>query len=119
MIGTAIECIKAARILEVCQIFFHPELHGFEQCGIPSPPLLREFCNATLPGSNIDIDDLFGLNTGRPVFTFPIDLDNMSLAFLYLRDHRLAIEPMLPPIGYSTSLSGMLIHDDCAVTVVK
>jgi hypothetical protein len=86
-------------------LFMHPERHDVQQCGVPIPAMFEEFCHATFPGSIVPVvlGDLFGLSADRPVFTtalninglLPINHDNMSEAFLYLRDNREAIYPLL------------------------
>lgn len=85
-------------------LYAHPELKGGEESGVSIPPFFVEYCKAAFPESVIDLDNLFGVATDRPVFTaalsssglLPITRDNMLIAFLHLRQIRETVFPFLP-----------------------
>lgn len=85
-------------------LYAHPELDGGVESGVEVPVLLNAFCNTAFPGSDVDLDNLFGVLADRPVFTaalhlqgmLPITRGNMKDAFLFLRDRRCSITALLP-----------------------
>lgn len=85
-------------------LYAHPELHGAVQSGTPIPPMFVEYCQAAFAESEVDMSNLFGLAADRPIFTaalslhglVPVTRDNMTTAFLYLRQIRVALHSLLP-----------------------
>ena len=85
-------------------LYNHPELYGGKESGRRVPPMFAEHCHEAVPGCDADLENLFGLAADRPVFTvalqrcqlFPVTRDNMLDAFLYLRQVREEVHPLLP-----------------------
>ena len=84
-------------------LYNHPELYGGKESGRRVPPMFVEHCNEAFSGCDADLENLFGLAADRPVFTvalqrcqlFPVTRDNMLDAFLYLRQVREEVHPLL------------------------
>jgi len=85
-------------------LYAHPEMFGGIESGRSVPPMLVEYCHTAFPGSDADLDNLFGVNADRPVFSvalrlkglFPVTRNNMLTAFLYLIEIRDALSVHLP-----------------------
>eukprot|EP00474_Spongospora_subterranea_P007834 CRZ08292.1 hypothetical protein [Spongospora subterranea] len=84
-------------------LYLHPELHDAVDCRLDVPPLLYDWATAAYPDCIIDLNDLFCIANERRFFVeslvsaglWPISLDNMTAAFLFLQTQRAAIAPML------------------------